>query len=846
MAMSAVADGARPAATLALSKADIMHLQDISSRIKTIREPVREIMRSTAASILADQVITATASAEREKQYLRVREHIDSLQAVLSEYLQALPGAGAQAAMAGKAQTKTADARNPFAETPTRSRSSTQGSQDSMTYRMQRPSSLHAALEQTADAGASSQQYGSATLPALPSGFRLSNGSSNSSSSATVAELKPSQKTRAPLPDMLNPQRALSAAMATRSMTVASSIERAVVSVWRNPQQLGVAAATPVNEMYVRLGRRQVAPLEERVPQIPTREFASVTGAPVSVVDMVNSLMRSSASDNEASLLMRRIETLPPGVVACAIANSTSQLFQQLTKESIAQYASSGQMKTQAQTPGRTRQQAGGAAQPVLRQLSDHANYLTRLMESTIMYPMQASQRARRIEWWTVVACLLRELGDYESLSSLVCVFSSALVGRLRDTWDVVPAACKAAIRFLLERVLKIHPNYSQYREELHLRVRRMQKKRAKQAAAEVHSMAMLAVHGDAAADEASLDFDSAIAINSPDLASGNDNYVDSALYCKENFDLPPPRALVPIVAVLLKDAVSAEASSAVSPSILGDRAASAHWTAAVDSCANQDLPLSLDYFMLRRIFATELSALPALSTSSSAKSTTPRALSAATNFLRRMPRRQSSGEKGARELSMSQCRVLGAASPAPTIFDLLAHFLYVATGTPCFNCSVGAPLDALHVSSSGQLAVVVAAQLLFAEPWVPREYLARLCDLREPRMHAPVHSSRSPMSSSSSITSPQQQQQQAVSRVSTSSAGSAGETRAERPWLASFKLSDSTESARYAKPKGGSKHSSVESAHKTSMDSDSTCVNRPMSPVQPPPPPALERSRSG
>ncbi|KAJ1841941.1 hypothetical protein LPJ73_005955, partial [Coemansia sp. RSA 2703] len=526
-----------------------------------------------------------------------------------------------------------------------------------------------------------------------------------------------------------------------------------------------------------------------------------VTGAPVSVVDMVNSLLRSSARDNEASLLMQRLESLPPGIVACAIANSASQLFQQLTTEKIQQYARSGQ--TQAPV--------------VLRQLSDHANFLTRLMETSMMHPVQAGQRARRIEWWTVVACLLRELGDYESLSSLVCVFSGALVARLRDTWDAVPAPCKAAIRFLLDRVLKIHPNYSQYREELHLRVRRMLRKPV--------------VPAVDAGDEASLDFDSAVAIGSPDLAPGSD-YVDSALYCKENFDLPAPRALVPIVAVLLKDAVSDASATPATP---------APWMTAVESCAAQQLPLTLDYFLLRRIFATELSSLAALSP---ARSTTPRALTAATNFLRRMPRRQSAGDKSTRELSLTPCGVRGGAPAAPTILDLLAHFLFVAAGTPCLGCSVGAPLDGLHVSSSGQLAVLVAAQLLFAEPWVPREYLARLCSLREPRDHASVHLSRSPMSSSSSITSPQQQQgvprassvtSSGAPRSSTSSAGSA-----ERPWVAAFKLSDS-DATRYGKPRG-SKHSSVESAHKSSMDSDATCVAHPVSPAQQ----TLGRAQSG
>ncbi|KAJ1804349.1 hypothetical protein LPJ56_006754, partial [Coemansia sp. RSA 2599] len=274
-------------------------------------------------------------------------------------------------------------------------------------------------------------------------------------------------------------------------------------------------------------------------------------------------------------------------------------------------------------------------------------------------------------------------------------------------------------------------------------------------------------------------------------------------------------------------DAVSAEASSAASPLANGDRPSPSHWSSVIESCANQELPLSLDYFMLRRIFSTELSSLSSLNS----KGSTPRAISAATSFLKRMPRRQSSlSDKNTKELSLTQCRVSSGKYGPPTIVDLMAHFLYIATGSPCYTCSVGSPMDALHVSSSGQLAVLVAMQLIFAEPWIPREYLSRLCDLREPRTSSQPGMSRSPMSSSTNIASPQPV---AAPRTSSSSSGSHNmEGRStDRPWLASFKLSDSAESSKNAKPKG-SKHSSIESARKTSTDSESTCVYRPTSPA--------------
>ncbi|KAJ2856525.1 hypothetical protein J3B02_001551 [Coemansia erecta] len=846
--MTAANSSRSPATQLALplAKADIVYLHDISARIKAIREPVRELVRDTADDMLSDQVLPSAASSERERLYLRVKEQLDIVQSVLHDYLISLPGAASHPALSAISQPKSPEPHMLFTETSSRSRSSTQESQDSATYRMQRPLSMFTQQNnQPADVYAS-PQYVSATLPALPTGTKL-----ESIESKTAAKQK--SKSRAPLPPMLSPQKELASAMAGRTTSKAAAIEAAIVSTWQS-RSLQTVAAIPTNEMYIRLGSLQVAPLEERMPQIPLREFASVTGAPISVVDMTNSLMRSSMAENEVSLFTKKLETLPPGIVACAIANSTSQLFQQLTKESVMNYAGSnqpthqtlGSAKSSAKSPAKG---SAAMANPALRLLSDHANFMTRLMEATIMYPMQASRRAKRIEWWTAVTCLLRELGDYESLSSLVCVFSSALIGRLRETWDLVSSPCKVAIRFLLERVLKIHPNYSQYREELHLRIKRMQKKKAKLVNTDRYAPGIAAALGAGGSasemDEASLNFDSAIAINTPDLCSSNENYVDSALYCKENFDLPPPRALVPIVAVLLKDAVSAEVSTVASPLANSDRPSPSHWSSVIESCSSQELPLCLDYFMLRRIFSTELSSLASLN---STKGTTPRAISAATSFLKRMPRRQSSlSDKNAKELSLTQCRVSSGKNGPPTIMDLMAHFLYIATGSPCYTCSVGSPMDALHVSSSGQLAVIVAMQLIFAEPWIPCEYLSRLCDLREPRAPSQTYMSKSPTSSTTNVTSPQQSM--APPRTSSSSSHSGNnniggssssissynvEIRSpDRPWLASFKLSDSVEPSKNAtKPKGSSKHSSIESARKSSTDSESTCVYRPTSPA--------------
>lgn len=605
----------------------------------------------------------------------------------------------------------------------------------------------------------------------------------------------------------------------------ANHIERAVVRMWQDKQFLNTAAK-PVNEIYLRMSKRHVSSIEERIPQVPIRQLVNrhQPAASHNVIDLLNTLFRSSTVENEASLLNKQLESIPPGIVACAIANSTTQLFCQLTQQSIREYVT-GSSKNE--------HTSGPAASPVLRLLSDHANFLTRLMENSIMYPIQASQRACRIEWWAVVACLLRELGDYESLNSIICALSSSIViSRLQDTWSQVAGVCTDAIKFILDRVLKIHPNYANYRDELTARIKKLNKK--------PKSAGKLSPWAIGKGDESlSLDFDSAIAINTPDLCSSNDNYVSSCVFSKEGFDLPPPRTLVPIVAVLLKDAVSAD----VSPSQADAKQEPPQWISILESSARQEMPLVLDYFMLRRIFSTELSSLPSLMPSRTAHTSTPRALAAATTLLKRMPRRRShfsnaAADGSTRELSMTNCRILGdtANDGAPTIVDLLAHLLYLSSGNPCYTCSVGSLLEDLHVATSGQLAVVVATMMVFAEPWMPRECLTRLCDLREPKTAHPIsyQLSRSPPAT----TIPSQ----------TVSLGRAS-GRQKSPWLMSFRLNDTADTDRYSKRKSHMleragtivKPTNVDANRKTSTDSDSTCVNRPGSPQQQP----LQRSLS-
>ncbi|KAJ2794704.1 hypothetical protein H4R21_005402, partial [Coemansia helicoidea] len=377
-------DAAGPA--VVLTAADLASLQGISSFMKVVREPVRELARVATAGA-ADPADGADTTSPASVLLARLREQLEITQRILHEYLVNVPGVPADhPALTRRHRICGEDPA--AAHTRTSSRSSARGSHDRPPQRPPRPTSLDVTTTDSPGATAA----GRVVLP------------KPASADGTITPVGACAQVHTPLPDGAAPLGSY-------------AIEKAIVRLWKG-SALATAPAAAVNEVCVRLGRRHIAPLEERVPQVPARTLASSSGAsPIDIVDLINSLFRSSACENEPSLLTRKIETIPPGIVACAIANSSSQLFERLTVDLVAQYASAG---------GQSK-----AAQPALRLLSDHANFLTRLMETTIVFPIHAAERARRIEWWTDVACLLRELGDYESLSSLVCVFSGAAAGRL-------------------------------------------------------------------------------------------------------------------------------------------------------------------------------------------------------------------------------------------------------------------------------------------------------------------------------------------------------------------------------------------------------------------------------
>ncbi|KAJ1938748.1 hypothetical protein FBU59_004345, partial [Linderina macrospora] len=217
---------------------------------------------------------------------------------------------------------------------------------------------------------------------------------------------------------------------APQPSSASSVTERNISTAW-SLSPITVSQAIVVNEVYSRLSKQQRAAIDERIPLIPRRDIAAANNQQLgTVLDLVQSLFRATAREGTATELCRSLDTIPPGIVAYAIAASISHMFQRLTPNSIIEGArflhAGGAHNPNAMTDS--------PAMQALKLIKDHTSFVTRFVESSILLPTQAHMRARRIEWWVTAAYLLRELGDYESLNGVICTISNLVVNRMNET----------------------------------------------------------------------------------------------------------------------------------------------------------------------------------------------------------------------------------------------------------------------------------------------------------------------------------------------------------------------------------------------------------------------------
>ncbi|CAO3615644.1 unnamed protein product [Cunninghamella echinulata] len=97
---------------------------------------------------------------------------------------------------------------------------------------------------------------------------------------------------------------------------------------------------------------------------------------------------------------------------------------------------------------------------------TDFFNYFTRIIEHSILFPQEASERAQLIHYWIKVASRCLELNNYQTLKAIVSALGTPPVDRLRRTWAFIPKKSVTKLESLNE-LMSEADNYGRYREHM-------------------------------------------------------------------------------------------------------------------------------------------------------------------------------------------------------------------------------------------------------------------------------------------------------------------------------------------------------------------------------------------
>ncbi|CAG8498511.1 10296_t:CDS:2 [Ambispora gerdemannii] len=101
---------------------------------------------------------------------------------------------------------------------------------------------------------------------------------------------------------------------------------------------------------------------------------------------------------------------------------------------------------------------------PKITASTDFFNFLTRVVERSILSPQEASARALVIHYWVKVAVKLHELHNYQTLKGILSALGTPPIKRLKRTWACIPKKSMTKLDSLNE-LMSESSNYGKYRE---------------------------------------------------------------------------------------------------------------------------------------------------------------------------------------------------------------------------------------------------------------------------------------------------------------------------------------------------------------------------------------------
>ncbi|KAI8923090.1 ras guanine nucleotide exchange factor domain-containing protein, partial [Entophlyctis helioformis] len=103
---------------------------------------------------------------------------------------------------------------------------------------------------------------------------------------------------------------------------------------------------------------------------------------------------------------------------------------------------------------------------PAIAAISDFFNYLTRIVEFSVLEHAEVNDRALIIHTWIKVGAQLQQLRNFQTLKAIMSAMGTPPILRLKKTWAIVPKKSLALMRTLKATVSE-DENYSAYRLSL-------------------------------------------------------------------------------------------------------------------------------------------------------------------------------------------------------------------------------------------------------------------------------------------------------------------------------------------------------------------------------------------
>lgn len=137
----------------------------------------------------------------------------------------------------------------------------------------------------------------------------------------------------------------------------------------------------------------------------------------------------------------------PPALVAYQLTLIDSAIFRNIQPSALLQHT--------PKTP-----------HPAIVASTDFFNYLTRIIEHSILLQQEASGRAQHINYWIKVATKCHDLKNFQTLKAIISALGTPPIQRLKRSWAFVPKKSMTRLECLSE-LMSEHSNYERYRERL-------------------------------------------------------------------------------------------------------------------------------------------------------------------------------------------------------------------------------------------------------------------------------------------------------------------------------------------------------------------------------------------